>query len=178
MKFLKLTDAKRAIRNSLLSLRTPALRIRLMPEFIVIGAQRCGTTSLYAYLSSHPQVVPAIKKEVHFFDYNFGKGLDWYRSHFPRWTPMGVTGEATPYYMFHPNAAKRVYQVIPQTKLIMLLRNPIDRAYSHYHHEVRLGVESATFQEAIRLEPARINHEMERMLGDQNYYSFSPFPKL
>jgi hypothetical protein len=154
-----------------------------MPDFIVIGGQRCGTTSLYNYLIRHPCIASTFTKEVHFFDLNFRRGAAWYRAHFPSLVyeylferlrqQALVTGEASPYYIFHPHAARRVSQVLPQAKLIALLRNPVDRAYSHYHHEVRLGTESLPFEEALEREQERLLGETKRVLEDEDYYSFN-----
>lgn len=156
--------------------------LRLMPDFLIIGAQRCGTTSLYRYLSKHAYVTPALRKEIHFFDINYRKGMAWYRAHFPSlWTKIVrksrkscfITGEASPYYIFHPHAPKRIARVIPSVKLIVLLRNPVDRAYSHYHHALRQGNETLSFEDAIGNEEERLCREMEKMLEDENYYSFN-----
>lgn len=159
-------------------------QILLIPDFIIIGAQRCGTTSLYNYLTKHPHVVSSYKKEVHFFDVNFKNGIGWYRAHFfPSFSYKYyvkqiskqdiVTGEASPYYIFHPHAPKRILETVPRAKLIALLRNPVDRAYSHYRHEVKLGVETLSFKDAIEKEEERLRGEMEKMLEDENYYSFN-----
>lgn len=157
--------------------------LRLIPDFIIIGAQRCGTTSLYNYLVRHPFVASALEKEVHFFDNNFKKGIIWYRAHFSSFLHKYyfrqahkrdfITGESTPYYLFHPHAPKRIFETIPQIKLLVLLRNPVDRAYSHYHHERRLGVETLSFKEAIEKEKQRLTGELEKIVKDENYYSFS-----
>ncbi|UCG37660.1 MAG: sulfotransferase domain-containing protein [Candidatus Bathyarchaeota archaeon] len=154
-----------------------------MPDFIIIGAQRCGTTSLYNYLIQHPWIAPASNKEVHFFDYNFGKGLAWYRAHFPSFLHKyysrrvqgqdTITGESSPYYLFHPHVPNRILETAPQVKLIVILRNPVDRAYSHYHHERRLGFEALSFEEAIRREEERLEGELERMIRDEKYHSFN-----
>src|SRR5437764_5111475 len=126
--------------------------LRLLPDFLIIGTQRGGTTSLYHYLKTHPCVQLANTKDTHFFDKKFNKGLSWYRGHFP--TRLGkyytqrvrqqpfVTGEASPSYLFHPHAPGRVAQLLPSARLIVLLRNPVDRAYSQYFHAVKLGHES------------------------------------
>ena len=112
---------------------------RMLPDFIIIGAQKSGTSSLYYYLSQHPNVKPALKKEVHYFDLNFEKNVLFYRMQFPlifnRLNIFGkkyVTGEASPYYIFHPHVARRISKIIPSVKIIVLLRNPIDRSFSHY----------------------------------------------
>lgn len=151
-------------------------RFRLLPDFIIIGAQRCGTTSLHSYLTAHPLVGAPCEKELHFFDYGFERGLAWYRSNFP-WRlrrALGqtfITGEASPYYMFHPLAARRIRQAVPDARLIVLLRNPVDRAYSHYHHTVRIGRETLSFEDAIEAEPERLDGEREKILRGQGYYS-------
>src|SRR5438552_2173012 len=97
------------------------------PQFIIIGAQRCGTTSLYNYLIKHADVMPAATKEIHFFDLNYRKGIDWYYSQFPDHYHGRITGEASPYYLFHPHVAGRIKAALPGVKLIVLLRNPTDR---------------------------------------------------
>lgn len=156
---------------------------RTLPDFVIIGAQRCGTSSLYAYLSQHPQVLPAIKKEVHFFDLGFEKGVRWYRAHFPFLLEMRcrrllasksvITGEASPCYLFHPHSPKRLAAVVPKAKLIVLLRNPIDRAYSHYHLNLKKKREALSFEEAIFNEGARLQGELDKMLANESYNSFN-----
>lgn len=157
--------------------------LRLMPDYLIIGAARSGTSSLYAYLTQHPCIAPAFNKEVHFFDLNFDKGLNWYRAHFSsllckycvkkiRGQAL-ITGEASPYYICHPHAPRRISQIIPQVRLIVLLRNPVDRAYSHYHHAVEFGLETLSFEQAIEAEASRGRGEEERILADESYNSFS-----
>lgn len=181
-------SVKRAAKQGLALYRMLTSPIRLLPDFIIIGAQKCGTTCLYLNLAQHPGVAPASRSIVHgsevqFFSVNFAKGIAWYRAHFPtslyehyvRQTRKQdfVTGEKSPYYIFHPAAPKRISEAIPQVKLIALLRNPVDRAYSHYHHNVRRGRETLSFEEAIQREAERLSGERERILGDENYYSFN-----
>lgn len=129
---------------------------RRLPDFLIIGAQRGGTTSLYRYLSGHPDVVAAWRKEVHFFDRYHGKGLDWYRAHFPSLDDTRVVGEASPSYLFHPSAPERARATVPGAKVIALLRNPVDRAYSHYQMKVRKGIETLSFAEAVARERERL----------------------
>ena len=152
--------------------------VRTLPDFLIIGAQKCGTTFLYQLLVQHPRVKPAFVKEVHYFDLNFAKGNNWYRSHFPlqmRNTRTYITGEASPYYLFHPHAAKRASMVVPDAKLIILLRNPVDRAYSHYQHQVKRvpgkARETLTFEEAIEAEDRILPAEVSKMLQDEYYQS-------
>jgi len=157
--------------------------LRATPDFIIVGAQKSGTTSLYHYLVNHPCIAPAWTKEIHFFDLHYSQGTAWYQAHFPiRWQKVTgqlfrnspvMTGEASPYYLFHPHAPRRIKALAPWTKLIVLLRNPIDRAYSHYYHEVCRGREKLSFDEAIEQEPCRLEQEWPRVLADETYYSFA-----
>src|SRR5208337_774326 len=124
-----------------------------MPDFLILGTQKGGTTSLYASLATTHKMVMALDKEIHYFDRNYSKGWAWYLSHFPiRMSNGSLTGEATPDYLFFPEVAQRVAEVLPKCKLIVMLRNPIDRAYSNYHHEIGQGNESLSFEDAIRRE--------------------------
>jgi len=144
------------------TLRTPYLRPgRLIaassgrirpPDFLIIGTERGGTTSLYQYLMRNVTMVPALRKEIHFFDQHYYKGRSWYLAHFPVRNDDVLSGEASPHYYFFPEAAPRVAETLPNAKLIMLLRNPIDRAYSHYQHEVAMGYEKLSFEGAINRE--------------------------
>lgn len=157
-------------------------QMRALPDFIVIGGQKCGSTSLYKYLVEHTNIAPASTKGASYFAHNFAKGQSWYRSHFPTYLAKYVgqlykgkimAGESSPYYIYHPMAPQRISQILPNVKLIALLRNPIDRAYSHYNHEVRNGDETLSFKEAIEKEPERLQGEMERIVEDVNYYGYN-----
>jgi hypothetical protein len=121
-----------------------------LPDYIIIGSTRCGTTSLYNYISSHPKASLAKGKgfrEIHFFDYaqNYTQGIEWYKAQFPN----AVTGETSPTYLQHPLVPIRVKEYCPDTKLIALLRNPIDRAWSDYHLAVGKGWASKPFKQCI-----------------------------
>lgn len=109
------------------------------PDFMIIGSPRCGTTSLYKYITFHPQILAAANKEICFFSEHFNKGLAWYQAHFPPPIDPGhfLTGEATPTYFTHPLAAERLHECLPKVKLIVILRNPGDRAFSHFQMLVR-----------------------------------------
>jgi hypothetical protein len=154
---------------------------RLLPDFVIISVERGGTTSLYRYITAHPCVDPAFRKEVHYFDLNFTQGLSWYRAHFPtRWRAAWLfsrrrhrllTGEASPYYLYHPHVPDRIYQALPEVRLIALLRNPVERAYSHYQLNRRQGKEPLSFDEAIESEAERLRGEYERLVRDAPYYS-------
>lgn len=144
---------------------------RCLPHFLIIGSQKSGTTSLYSYLRRHPQIVPAFKKEVHFFDGglkpnedSYEKGVQWYQSHFPLRSKVKanqLTFEASPLYMFNPLAPQRIKSKIPNVKLIAILRNPTERAISHYFHECRKQRESLPIDEAMRVEEVRLQRTLE-----------------
>jgi hypothetical protein len=150
----------------------------MRPGFLIVGAQRCGTTSLYKTLSQHPAVLPAVlHKGVHYFDTEYGRGQAWYLGHFPtrRLSSPGsapaVTGESSPYYMFHPHAPRRIAADLPDARLLVLLRDPVERAYSAHSHELARGYETEPFARALELEPERTAGERERMLADPAYES-------
>lgn len=155
-------------------LRRASAGSRPLPGFLIIGAQKAGTTSLHEYLCQHSRVAAPATKEVHFFDHDFQRGTGWYRAHFPRPRyPASLTGEATPYYLFHPLVPGRAAEVLPEARLIVLLRNPIDRAFSQHNHERVLGFESLSFEEAIAAEPGRLAGEEDRLLAEPRYRSFA-----
>ncbi|WP_216638965.1 ATP-binding cassette domain-containing protein [Paenibacillus sp. FJAT-26967] len=142
------------------------------PAFLIIGTQKGGTTSLYHDLTQHPGIKSAAVKEVHFFDEQYHFGYDWYKKNFPPDLPEdSITGEASPYYLFHPQTPGRVREWLPDVKLIVLLRNPIHRAYSHYQMMVRRGLEPMSFTEALQTERSRVEAEYERMSRDPRYSS-------
>lgn len=156
--------------------RSATNRLRLLPHFIILGAQRAGTTSFYRYLIAHPAIAGARNKEVHFYDNNYSKGYSWYRSQFPFKMAGIVTGEASPYYLFHPLVGKRISNDIKLyeaglPRFIVLLRDPVERAISHYKHMIKLGIETLSFQEAIESEEKRLENQVEMMIKDENYYS-------
>jgi Sulfotransferase domain len=150
-----------------------------LPDFLILGTENGGTTTLHWTLCQHPHVEPATKKEVHFFDSHrwFEKGIGWYRSRFPApaWGDgrRVITGEASPYYLLHPFAPHRASITVPDAKLIALLRNPVDRAYSAYKHRVLTGRESLSFEEALDAEEERTSGELEKMLSDESYHSLT-----
>jgi Sulfotransferase domain len=176
--------ARRAARWSAQAYARPTAGLRLLPDYLIIGAQRAGTTSLHRYLVQHPAVGTTLRtKGVHFFDTAYDRGMSWYAARFPtrlyawyvarRHGVELVTGEASPYYLFHPHVPGRVAEHLPQVKLIALLRDPVQRAYSHYQHEVARGFETLPFEEAIAAEPDRLAAETGRLLADPGYRSFA-----
>ena len=131
---------------------------RVLPDFLIIGAVRSGTTSLYYDICQHPSVKKAAYDEIGFFDDNYHLGEDWYRSLFPTKKKMrevkqntgnAITGEDTPFYIWNEIACKRIAEVLPNVKLIAILRNPVDRAYSNYFLGMRHGNETKNFDHAI-----------------------------
>jgi len=147
---------------------------RMLPGFLIVGAQRCGTTSMYRALSQHPDVRKAVlHKGVHYFDMNYDRGLSWYRAHFPMRAAAAVTFESSPYYLFHPLAADRISHDLPGVKLLVLVRDPAERAYSAHAHELARGFETEPFERALDLEAERLRGEAERMLADPGYLSHS-----
>jgi hypothetical protein len=144
---------------------------RPLPRFIIAGAQKAGTTSLFGYLAEHPQCAASLTKEVHYFDEAFHRGETWYRSNFPQVGDERHCFESSPYYMFDPRVPARVKQTLPNAKLIFLLRNPASRAYSHYQHSRRRGREPLTFAEAIAAEPQRLAGLHEHLLANPLAYS-------
>lgn len=135
--------------------------IRSLPDFLIVGAMKSGTSSLFNYLMQHPKIVPPIRKELHFFGPGFhaGKSETWYRAHFPSKARLWggkITGEATPGYMFYPGAADRLAAHVPNARLIVVLRDPVERAISHYFHEIRMGREFLPIDEAMAAEDTRL----------------------
>lgn len=134
---------------------------RVLPDFIIIGTVRSGTTSLYYNICQHPSVLPAAYDEIGFFDSNFQLGIEWYRSMFPTQknmekvkndTKYSITGEDTPFYFWKEEVIERISQTLPGVKLIVIFRNPIDRAYSNYNLAVRTGNEKLSFRDAVNTE--------------------------
>jgi len=146
----------REVNNSVLSLlKYLVTPLRRKPDYLIIGAQKSGTSTLFRLLSEHPDIQNPYTKELHYFDQNFNRPFYWYKSHFP--IDRGkITGEATPIYLFHPAIPLRVQTHLPKTKFIVILRNPVDRAYSHYQMSVRKKIETLSFEDAINAEPSRI----------------------
>lgn len=121
----------------------------MLPQFLIAGAAKSGSSTLYHYLSSHPEVFMPDQKEPAFFSKYYNKGLNWYESLFAETQPGQVAGEATVEYMVNPDSAFRIAMDIPDVKLIFILRNPIDRAWSHYWHRVKNGEETRKFGDIL-----------------------------
>jgi hypothetical protein len=168
-------DPVRAVlRSGVWAYGTVTSLFRPLPDFLVLGAQKAGTTALYEYLRRHPQIAGPSWKEVSFFDRHWARGGSWYRGNFPNLarTRGKLVGEASPSYVFHPLAPERVQELVPEARLIVLVRNPVDRALSQYNHEVALGREPLTFEDALDAEEERLRGEEERMVSDPSYFSW------
>tara|TARA_Y100000590_G_scaffold467418_1_gene646276 strand:+ start:12812 stop:13723 length:912 start_codon:yes stop_codon:yes gene_type:complete len=145
--------------------------LRTYPDFIIIGAGRAGTTALYSYLIQHPKIIPAYINnsedvaDLHFFEYMISDNIQWYKSHFPisfsKSKTHSITGEFTSTYMYHPDVPKRIFNLLPKIKLIVILRNPIDKAYATYQQQFRFGEITSTFQETINAEFRRMDIKRE-----------------
>ena len=141
--------------------RRVTANLRDLPDFAIIGAQKAGTTSLYNFITKHPAIAPASIKEVEYFSMRYSLGESWYRSNFPmdlsrrrlakKINQEIITGEASPYYLFHPTAPNRMKDLLPDAKLIVILRNPVDRAYSHYHHAIRRRMHSIRTKDSDKI---------------------------
>ncbi len=157
--------------------------IRISPDFFIIGAAKCGTTSLYDYLIQHPQIIPASQKEIFFFDGYFDMGILWYKAYFSTYLEKYfkkilqkkdlITGEANPNYIFHPLVPKRIFNAFPNAKLIIILRNPVDRAYSDYNMRVRMNDENLSFEDSLKDEKRRVMGEREKIYKNENYFSYN-----
>ena len=157
---------------------------RHLPSFILVGAQRAGTTSLYRALMSHPLIHSAnYHKGVNYFDVNYHRGSSWYQGHFPTVASLRkrggdldggpITFEASGYYLFHPCAPERMARDLPNVRVLAMLRDPVERAYSAWKHELARGFETESFERALELEERRLRGETERMVDDGAYHSFS-----
>ncbi|WP_457205718.1 sulfotransferase family protein [Nocardioides sp. P5_C9_2] len=157
---------------------------RQLPSFILVGAQRTGTTSLFRALMSHPLIHQAnYHKGVNYFDINYHRDFAWYQGHFPTTATLRrrshghagtpVTFEASGYYLFHPCAAERMARHLPDVKVLAMLRDPIERAFSAHKHEFARGYETEPFERALELEDERLAGQEERMVADPAYQSFS-----
>lgn len=150
--------------------------LRAMPDFLIIGAQKAGTTSLFDYLDQHPRIHGSHPKELYYFADRFRRGELWYRSHFPLRTRLRrgeLAFEASPRYLYDPDAVGRIAGRLPHAKVIVLLRDATSRAISHYKHARARGYESLSLSEALDAESARL---AEAQCGDRprlHFYRFA-----
>ncbi|HCB03038.1 MAG TPA: sulfotransferase [Nocardioides sp.] len=155
---------------------------RQLPSFIMVGAQRAGTTSLFRALMAHPLIHSAnYHKGVNYFDVNYHRDFSWYQGHFPTTAGLRrqqrsvqgdpITFEASGYYMWHPCAPERMARHLPDVKILAMLRDPVERAFSAYKHELARGFETESFERALELEDERMAGVVERMVADPTYQS-------
>jgi Sulfotransferase domain len=160
--------------------------LRRGPDFVIIGAKRGGSTSLYNYVLEHPSIAPLFPgrqhiKGAHYYDTRYVRGLTWYRSHFPLeiagsqvvrpLVRRPMCGEASPYYLFHPLAAERLAKDFPDVRIIVSLRDPVERAYSHFKERTHHGGETLSFEDALGAEEGRLRGEAERIVAEPGYLS-------
>lgn len=178
-------DTKRKIASAGRQVAWPLARVtaplRLMPNYVIAGAQRAGTTSLYKYLVQHPAVGKVrLGKGVHYFDTNAAAPLGWYKAHFPidpdripLWNGPKTVGEGSPYYMFHPAVPGRLKAAIDDLRVIVILRDPVERAHSQWVHESARGYETLPFMEALEAEGDRLAGQEALLIADEAATSFS-----
>jgi len=150
--------------------------MRRMPDYCIIGGQKCGTDSIYYYLSAHPEVKRSLVKEINYYSKYFERGKKWYRAHFPMaFGRRFITGEGSTLYLYSSDAPVRMLEQNPQIKLIVMLRNPVDRAISHYYHRLRSGKETRSITDAFMsaLEHARRGEFISG--SETDYLSYSNY---
>lgn len=189
---VRLAEARRSASPGLKNAGRTAARIfgrstspgRMLPTFLMVGAQRAGTTSMFRALAAHPAVTPPLfHKGIHYFDTTYQHSPSWYRSHFPvhavatiravRTGSAPQTFESAGYYMHHPLAPGRIHDLLPDVKILVLVRDPVERAYSAHRHEFARGFETEDFETALDLEAERLDGEEERIQNVPGYYSFA-----
>jgi hypothetical protein len=179
------TPVREAARRSLVHFGERTSNRRPLPDFLVIGTKRGGTTSLWRYLLEHP-LVPRLfpawnTKTSHYFEDTYVRGEAWYRSHFPTAGSRAAlerrhggptrVGESAPLYMYHPLAPQRVADLIPDVRLVVLLRDPVERAWSHWKERRTEGVEPLDFADALAAEKDRTAGERDRLIHEPGYVS-------
>lgn len=157
--------------------RTITNPMRILPDFIIIGYHKCGTSSLYHYIVQHPNIRHTSVKEVHYFDLSYWRDTGWYKSHFPTKLYKNyfekkhklpfITGECSPLYAFHPKVPERIKKLVPNVKLIVILRNPVDRCYSLYHQYIRLGYDMGSFEEVVKKDKEQLDFTIRKFLNDE-----------
>lgn len=130
-------------------------------DFVLAGAQKSGTTALHYFLSRHPKITMGDQQEIHFFDNDalFASEVDYQElhKHYPPLAPSTIAGDCTPSYLYHEQAAERIWEYNPGIRLLILLRNPVDRAFAHWNMQRFRGREPLDFFDAVREEKTRIS---------------------
>ncbi len=141
-----------------------------LPTFVIVGAQRCGTSTLHQMLRDHPQVFMSRPKELHFFDRHWDRGLDWYAEQFAPGPRLVHAGESTPLYLYDATSRQRLIDSLPEARIVAIFRDPVKRAYSHYWHSRRLRRDQVpTFEEAIELEASRLASDDKDVRARHSY---------
>ena len=146
-----------------------------LPDFLGLGTQKGGTTSLHQWLSTHPQVFLPACKEVHYFDLQPEQPPQWYANHFREAQPKQACGEITPFYLFHPDVPARIHTVVPEVRMIVLLRDPVERALSQVFHARKRGFETLNLEEAFEAEKSRLQSGNPESLQKHSYVSRSRY---
>jgi hypothetical protein len=165
---------RRTVKHAVRAYAVATSGLRGGPDFLLVGAKRAGTTTLYDAVVRHPEVAPLFPrieriKSPHYFDLHHDRGPRWYRSHFPIRRPLGadrMTGDAAPYLLYHPLAPAWAGREVPDARIVAMLRDPVERAFSHYWDRVKNGVETLSFEAAVDAEAQRLAGEQERLLAD------------
>ena len=178
--------AREAAKGTLRRYGVATSALRRGPDYVIIGAKRGGSTSLHNYVLEHPSIQPLFPgrqhiKGVHYYDSHYDRGLGWYRSHFPLQAGGrhlarpgrrdAIAGDASPYYLFHPLAAERLARDFPDVRIIVFLRDPAERAYSHFKERTHHGAETLSFAAALDAEEGRLRGEAERIVAEPGYRS-------
>jgi hypothetical protein len=157
---------------------------RKLPDFLIVGAAKSGTTSLYEYLIQHDQVLPALRKEINYWNQYKKFGLNWYRGNFPlqNESKNKITGEASVSYLRFPELAFEIKKDVPDIKIIIILRNPVDRAFSDYNYQLNHNkIETLSFEEALAQEsqrpPGNLQYKIQSTYIDLIKPYFQSFPK-
>lgn len=164
-------NTRRRVALTRVSLRSLTATWRPLPNLLVIGTQRGGTSSLFKYLSAHPDCRASIRKEIRFFTEYYDKGESWYRGHFAMGNVRNggrnkVAFDATPDYLLDPRSPRRAAALLPDAKILALLRDPAERALSHYYHNRRLGMENRSFEQALRSEAETIGPDVVKLKAE------------
>ena len=142
-----------------------------LPTFLILGAQKCGTTTLHALLSQHPEICMSEPKETNFFNVHYEKGLEYYsRTFFRDWQGQEAVGESSPPYFFLPYVPRRLARDLPDVKMVIILRNPVKRAFSHWWMNTTFGLEKLSFKAAIEKSLTLSREDMEKARMCENFY--------
>ena len=156
-------------------IRNLTSRSRLLPDAIIVGNNKSASNTVFYNLIEHPQIKGSSRRENRFFDANYWRGTNWYRSYFPTKSTKAkfekknsklIILDSSPTAYLHPYAAERLQKLLPNSKLIILFRNPTDHAYSLYHHRVRMRVENDTFENCILHDQERFEETERKWKND------------